>query len=82
MSNTLALLVHAFVFACLFALSAAAISAAKASSPCVVSAPSLNVDAQATRVANVESSATVQLECASAPEPGNHTNTIAVMAMH
>jgi len=73
MSNTSALLVHALVFACLFPLSAVA---------CIVgSASTLNVDSRGTRVANVESSAAVQLQNARTPEPDNQTNTIAVRAM-
>ena len=82
MPNTFALFVRALVFACFLSLSAVAIAETNTSSPCVVSSAPLNFDAQDTRVANVESSATVQVEWGSAPEPGNHTGTIAVTAMY
>ncbi len=73
MSNTSALLVHAFVFACLFPLSAVA---------CMVrSASTLNVDPQGTRFANVESSVSLQLQNARASEPDNQTGMLAVTAM-
>ena len=73
MSNISALLVHALVFACVLPLSAV---------PCIVrSACTLNMDPRGTRVANVESSAGLQLQNAHTPEPDNQAGTIAVTAM-
>ena len=67
MSNTVAQLVRALAFACLFPLSAAAIAETKTSSTRVVScAPSLTFDAQRARFANVEGGATVRFQHARA----------------
>jgi len=78
MSNTSALLVCALVIACLFPLSAVAISATKTNSAC---ASALNFDPQGARVANVESAAAVQLQSVRQPEPDNQADPIAVTAM-